>query len=120
MPPETGPLSPDFAWPIHALAKDLAMDRTTLGGNILPLEWERLIAVATGRSDPAGKQLRLTEAGAARLLVAAEGWAAAHTRFEEVFGGKRSRNCAPSCMPYRRVISEPSRMALRTEPDPVS
>src|SRR5579875_2528229 len=35
---------------INALARDLVMDRTTLGRNILPLEREGLIAVRPGRA----------------------------------------------------------------------
>jgi DNA-binding MarR family transcriptional regulator len=66
------------------------MDRTTLGRNILPLERDGLIEIAPGRSDRRTKELRLTKAGAARLRAAAPGWEKAQTRFEEVFGRKRS------------------------------
>ena len=75
---------------INALARDLVMDRTTLGRNILPLEREGLIAVAEGRSDRRSKELQVTAAGAARLRAAAKRWAEAQTRFEAVFGEKRT------------------------------
>ena len=75
---------------INALAKDLVMDRTTLGRNILPLERENLIAVVRGSSDRRSKQLRLTDLGAARLRAAAKGWAEAQIRFEATFGDKRT------------------------------
>jgi DNA-binding MarR family transcriptional regulator len=75
---------------INALARDLVMDRTTLGRNILPLEREGLIAVAEGRSDRRSKELQVTVAGAARLRAAAKHWAQAQTRFESVFGEKRT------------------------------
>jgi DNA-binding MarR family transcriptional regulator len=75
---------------INALARDLVMDRTTLGRNILPLEREGLIAVAEGRSDRRSKELQVTAAGAARLRAAAKRWAQAQTRFEAVFGEKRT------------------------------
>ncbi len=75
---------------INALARDLVMDRTTLGRNILPLEREGLIAVVKGRSDRRSKEVRLTEAGAIRLRAAVKGWAQAQLRFEAVFGGKRT------------------------------
>src|ERR1700731_1560421 len=52
---------------INTLARDLVMDRTTLGRNILPLEREGLIAIVTGNSDRRSKELHLTEAGADRL-----------------------------------------------------
>ncbi len=75
---------------INALAKDLVMDRTTLGRNMLPLEREGLIAVVTGSRDRRSKELRLTDAGAARLRAAGKGWAQAQARFEAVFGDKRT------------------------------
>jgi len=75
---------------INALARDMVMDRTTLGRNILPLEREGLIAVVTGRSDRRSRELRLTEAGAARLRAAVKGWAEAQARFEAAFGRKRT------------------------------
>ncbi len=75
---------------INALAKRLVMDRTTLGRNILPLEREGLIAIVPGRTDRRSKELRLTDAGAARLRAARSGWAAAQTRFDAAFGGQRA------------------------------
>jgi DNA-binding MarR family transcriptional regulator len=75
---------------INALAKELVMDRTTLGRNILPLERDGLIAVGTGTADRRSKELRVTEAGAARLRTATKGWAEAQDRFEDMFGRKRS------------------------------
>ena len=78
------------AMTINALAKELVMDRTTLGRNILPLEREGLIAILPGRADKRSKELSLTEAGAARLREAAAGWREAQARFEQVFGAGRS------------------------------
>jgi len=75
---------------INALASDLVMDRTTLGRNILPLERDGLIAVEPGRSDRRSKELRLTDAGAARLRIAVKDWAEAQGRFEAAFGRKRT------------------------------
>ena len=75
---------------INALAKALLMDRTTLGRNILPLEREGLIDVMPGRSDRRSKELRLTDAGAARLPAARKGWTEAQTRFEASFGRRRA------------------------------
>jgi DNA-binding MarR family transcriptional regulator len=75
---------------INALAASLVMDRTTLGRNILPLQREGLIAVAEGREDRRSKELHLTGAGAARLRVCVKLWTRAQTRFETVFGSRRS------------------------------
>jgi DNA-binding MarR family transcriptional regulator len=66
------------------------MDRTTLGRNMLPLEREGLIEIVPGSSDRRTKELRLTEAGMARLRAASPGWNQAQSRFEEAFGRKRS------------------------------
>lgn len=76
---------------INALAREMVMDRTTLGRNIQPLQREKLIAAVTGSADRRSKELHLTEAGAARLVAAVKGWAKAQARFEAVFGAERSR-----------------------------
>jgi DNA-binding MarR family transcriptional regulator len=75
---------------INALAADMVMDRTTLGRNILPLERDGLIAVERGRRDRRSKELRLTEAGAARFRAATQGWAQAQRRFAAALGAKRT------------------------------
>ena len=79
-----GPLS------INTLAKEMVMDRTTLGRNILPLEREGLIEIAKGSHDRRSKELRLSEAGRAKLRQASAGWAEAQARFEAAFGPARS------------------------------
>jgi DNA-binding MarR family transcriptional regulator len=79
-----GPLS------INALAKEMVMDRTTLGRNMLPLEREGLIAIVRGRSDRRSKELQLTDSGLARLRKAIRGWDKAQAQFEVVFGAKRT------------------------------
>jgi DNA-binding MarR family transcriptional regulator len=76
---------------INALAKELVMDRTTLGRNILPLEREGLIAIAKGTADRRSKAVHLTEAGRAKLRQARDGWLTAQARFEMAFGSERSR-----------------------------
>jgi DNA-binding MarR family transcriptional regulator len=75
---------------INALANELMMDRTTLGRNILPLQRAGLIAVVKGSADRRSKELRLTDAGLARLRQARKGWTEAQTRFEKAFGGERT------------------------------
>ena len=75
---------------INALAAEMVMDRTTLGRNILPLEREGLIEIAKGRHDRRSKELRLSEAGRAKLRHASAGWAEAQARFEAAFGPTRS------------------------------
>ncbi len=75
---------------INTLAKELVLDRTTLGRNILPLEREGLIEIKPSRTDRRSKELHLTDAGLERLRAAAKGWLEAQTQFEAAFGGERS------------------------------
>jgi DNA-binding MarR family transcriptional regulator len=48
---------------INTLARDMVMDRTTLGRNILPLERDGLIRIEGTASDRRAKELHLTKAG---------------------------------------------------------
>src|ERR1700745_4277945 len=75
---------------INALAEDMAMDRTTLGRNILPLERDRLIKVQPSATDGRAKELNLTKAGEQRLQAGRKGWAAAQARFENAYGARRA------------------------------
>jgi DNA-binding MarR family transcriptional regulator len=75
---------------INALAKELVMDRTTLGRNILPLQRRRLIAITKGRDDARSKELQLTKSGLARVEAATAGWAAAQAQFEGALGSDRA------------------------------
>lgn len=65
---------------IRELAAELAMDRTTLGRNILPLERDGLIAINPGKTDRRLKELSLTAAGEARLGETRAARAEAHRR----------------------------------------
>jgi len=75
---------------INALARELVMDRTTLGRNILPLERDGLITIEKGASDARSKELHLTKAGAERFRAGIKKWAEEQKRFESTFGSKRS------------------------------
>ena len=75
---------------INALARELVMDRTTLGRNILPLERDGLIAIEDGASDRRSKELHLTKAGSERLRAARKLWREAQTNFEKAFGAERA------------------------------
>jgi DNA-binding MarR family transcriptional regulator len=75
---------------INALARELVMDRTTLGRTMLPLERDGLIKIADGSLDRRSKELHLTKAGVERLRVAAKLWREAQTRFEAAFGDARA------------------------------
>jgi DNA-binding MarR family transcriptional regulator len=75
---------------INALAKEMVMDRTTLGRNVLPLERDGLIKIEASAADGRAKELHLTKAGEKRLLAGREAWAQAQGRFEDRFGAKRA------------------------------
>ena len=75
---------------INALARDMVMDRTTLGRNILPLERDGLIRIEATASDRRAKELHLTKAGEKRLQAGRKLWSTAQARFETTFGPKRA------------------------------
>jgi DNA-binding MarR family transcriptional regulator len=75
---------------INALAKEMLMDRTTLGRNVLPLERDGLIKIEVSAADGRAKELHLTKAGEKRLLAGCEAWARAQARFDNRFGAKRA------------------------------
>jgi DNA-binding MarR family transcriptional regulator len=75
---------------INALAKEMIMDRTTLGRNVLPLERDGLIRIEASASDRRAKELHLTKAGEKRLLAGREAWERAQARFTDRFGAKRA------------------------------
>ena len=75
---------------INALARELVMDRTTLGRTMLPLERDGLISIEDGKLDRRSKELHLTKAGADRLRAAGKLWREAQAQFEASFGGARA------------------------------
>src|ERR1700729_751720 len=75
---------------INVLAEDMAMDRTTLGRNVLPLERDGLIRIEPVANDRRAKELHLTAAGAKRHQAALKAWTEAQGRFEETFGPQRA------------------------------
>jgi DNA-binding MarR family transcriptional regulator len=75
---------------INSLAKEMVLDRTTLGRNILPLERDGLITIETSSADRRAKALYLTKAGEKRLQAGREAWKQAQARFESRFGAKRA------------------------------
>jgi DNA-binding MarR family transcriptional regulator len=70
---------------INALAKDMVVDRTTLGRNVLPLERDGLIRIEPIASDRRAKELHLTNA-----RKTSAGRAQAQAQFETTFGTKRA------------------------------
>ena len=75
---------------INALAKEMVMDRTTLGRNVLPLERDGLIKIEASATDGRAKELHLTKAGEKRLQAGRAAWERAQARFAARFGAKRA------------------------------
>ncbi|WP_295994157.1 MarR family winged helix-turn-helix transcriptional regulator [Rugamonas sp.] len=75
---------------LNELADMLAMDRTTLGRNLRPLEREGLVQLAVGEVDKRERVVSLTRAGKAALKRALPLWQEVHARFEEHFGAAES------------------------------
>ena len=75
---------------INRLAQEMAIDRTTLGRNILPLERDGLIGIRQGATDKRRKELELTKAGTDRLRRAVKLWSNAQADFEAKFGAERA------------------------------
>jgi DNA-binding MarR family transcriptional regulator len=94
---------------INALAKEMVMDRTTLGRNVLPLERDGLIRIEASASDGRAKELHLTKAGEKRLLAGREAWKRAQARFDSRFGAKRAAD-------FRAMLRAVVASDLTTEP----
>lgn len=75
---------------IQALAEALALDRTTLGHNLRPLERAGLVAVRADAGDGRVRRVRLTEAGRAKREACVPLWRGAQERFDHAFGAARS------------------------------
>jgi DNA-binding MarR family transcriptional regulator len=75
---------------INALARELVMDRTTLGRTMLPLERDGLIRLEDDPRDRRSKRLAVTRAGETRLQKAVSLWREAQVEFERRFGADRA------------------------------
>src|SRR4029450_11380770 len=75
---------------INTPARELVMDRTTLGRTMLPLERDGLISIEDGARDRRSKELHLTKAGADRLRAAGKRGREAQRQFDAAFGGDRA------------------------------
>ncbi|MCW6507924.1 MarR family winged helix-turn-helix transcriptional regulator [Lichenifustis flavocetrariae] len=72
---------------LQELARGLAMDRSTLGHLLRPLESRGLVKIAVGPTDGRKRIVALTKAGRALVTTARPFWAQAQTQFEQSFGG---------------------------------
>lgn len=74
-----GPIS------INGFAEAMAMDRTTMGRGLKPLERDGLVAIGPG-PDRRSRALHLTEAGQRRIAEAEPLWRVAQAGFEARYG----------------------------------
>jgi len=81
----TGPRS------IQLLAREMGLDRTTLGRNLRPLERAGLVTIGVDAQDRRGRALEITAEGKARLREAQGLWAGAQARFLAVYGAERAQ-----------------------------
>lgn len=75
---------------VNAVAEKLALDRTTAGKNLRPLESAGLISIAPSKKDGRQRAIRLTKAGKAALKAAMPLWRRAQTRFESANGADKA------------------------------
>jgi len=75
---------------INALAAELAVDRTTLGRNILPLERDGILVIKPSATDRRSKELRLSALGEKRFREARKYWLDAQADFEGTFGDRKA------------------------------
>ena len=71
---------------IADLARELVMDRSTLGHLVRPLEERGLVSLTVDADDRRARTLSLTRAGRATLAKAGPLWMQAQRRFESAFG----------------------------------
>lgn len=75
---------------IGDLARELVMDRTTLGRNLRPLERAGLVTLEVDPADRRSRRLAVTERGRVVFEQARPAWQAAQLQFEKAFGRDES------------------------------
>ncbi|TDR90503.1 MarR family winged helix-turn-helix transcriptional regulator [Enterovirga rhinocerotis] len=92
---------------INELAVRMAMDRTTTGRALRPLEREGLVVIGPGR-DGRTRALSLTEAGRARLAEAVPFWREAQAAFEARLGREEAAALRAALKRVRDLESAPT------------
>jgi DNA-binding MarR family transcriptional regulator len=75
---------------VNEIAEKLALDRTTAGKNLKPLNAAKLITIAPSEKDARQRAVRVTRAGLARLKIAVPLWRKAQARFEAANGAQQA------------------------------
>jgi DNA-binding MarR family transcriptional regulator len=71
---------------VNSVAEKLALDRTTAGKNLRPLEKAGLVSIGAAKNDARQRAISLTKAGQATLKQAVPLWRRAQSRFEAANG----------------------------------
>jgi DNA-binding MarR family transcriptional regulator len=90
---------------LQDLARELVMDRSTLGHNLRPLEREGLVRLAMDKADRRTRRLELSAEGKAKLEEARPHWRAAQKRFEAGYGAAAAKDLRST---MRRVVESAS------------
>lgn len=75
---------------VNAVAESLALDRTTAGKNLRPLQAAGLVSITPSKTDGRQRVIRLTKAGKRALKSALPLWRRAQTLFETANGRSKA------------------------------
>ena len=91
---------------VCALADALALDRTTLGHNLRPLERDGFVLVEPDACDRRVRRIRLTAAGHAKRNRCLPLWRATQDRFDTAFGLARADALRADLIAIARAADE--------------
>ena len=96
---------------VNELAEALAMDRSTLGQNLRPLERDGLVKLLTDPKDRRSRLIALTKQGVAKFNEAARYWRIAQDRFEAAFGQERAAELRSAlvAIAYNEKLTKPGK-----------
>ena len=100
---------------VNELARHMALDRTTMGKNLRPLQRDGLIRVAPSASDGRSRAIALTAEGFAALRAAAPLWREAQREFEES-NGQEETTALRATLAGLRIGAEANRLDRQTPP----
>ncbi|CAN5619888.1 MarR family winged helix-turn-helix transcriptional regulator [soil metagenome] len=105
---------------IGDLAQALAMDRSTVGHNLRPLERDELIAIAPAAHDRRARALELTAKGRAALKRARPLWARAQSHFEASYGEADAVTLRADLVRVVAAVTQSETRGERTHGEPAS
>jgi DNA-binding MarR family transcriptional regulator len=93
---------------IGDLADALAMDQSTIGQNLRPLERDGLVSLQLDSTDRRRRHVTLTRKGRSRLAAARPLWSGAQARFEDSFGKRKAADLRAVLL---NIVREPAFVA---------